>query len=139
MAEIFGAVTGGTGLISLAIQLGDSAVKLKSFYERLRDIRSTFADLAHDLTTISLTLQELERHRQRDGQNDTLLKRCAERCKEKADKIDALVDKLESRVDRFNVAGRAYAALRQPEIPKLLDEIEQAKSSIMIALQMYSL
>ena len=139
MAEVFGAVSGGLGLVSLAAQLGESALKLMSFYERIKDMRSTLSDLAHDLETISLTLQELERHRQRGRHDDTLLKRCAAKCKEKADKIEALVNKMETRIGKFRMAGKAYAALKQPEMTTLLDELEQAKSSILISLQMYSL
>lgn len=139
MAEIFGAVTGGLGLASLALQLADSALQLKGFCERVKDARSKLTDLAHDIETISLTLQELERHRQRGRQDDTLLKRCAEGCKGKADQIEALVDKMEARITRLNVAGKAYTALKKTDVQELLVELEQAKSSIMLALQMYSL
>lgn len=138
MAEIFGAVSGGLGLASLAIQLAESASKLKSFCERVRDARSTLTDLAYDIETVSLTLQELERDRQQEGRDDTLLKRCAVRTKEKADKIEALVRKLEARISKSSIAGKAFAALKRPEIQTLLDELEQAKSSIMLTLQTHS-
>lgn len=139
MAEIVGVVSGAAGLVSVAIQLAECALKLKSFYERARDIRASLTDLTHDIETISLTLRELERHRQCKNHNTALLERCAIRCEEKADKIALLVEKLESRGQKFNMTGRAYAGLKQSEISKMLDELEQAKSSIIIALQMYSL
>lgn len=138
MAEVFGAVSGGLGLVGLALQLADSASKLKSFCERVRDARSTLTDLAYDIETVSLTLQELERDRQQEGRDDTLLKRCAARTKEKADKIEALVRKLEARIGKSGMAGRASAALKRAEVQSLLDDLEQAKTSIMLTLQTHS-
>ena len=139
MAEVFGAVTGGVGLLSLGLQLAESARKLKSFYERAKHMRSTLSDIAHDLETVALTLQELARHRQGERSSGALLERCALRCKEKADEIDTLVNRLGQKIDRFGVAGRAYAAIKQADASALLTELEQAKSSIMLALQPYAL
>lgn len=139
MAEIFGAVTGGFSLLSLALQLGESALKLNSICERVKDARTLLTDLSHDLETISLTMHELERHRLREKHDAALLQRCAVRCKEKADRIAALVTKLQERINRSRVIGKAAVALKRAEIEGLLGELEETKSSIILALHMYSL
>jgi hypothetical protein len=53
--------------------------------------------------------------------------------------MGALVQKLEERLARLRLLGRIMAALRDDEFRRLLTEIEQAKSSIMLAFQMYTL
>jgi hypothetical protein len=48
MAEIFGAVASGAGLLSLSIQLLDSAQRLKGFYNATENAPQTVADLSFD-------------------------------------------------------------------------------------------
>lgn len=139
MAEIIGVVSGGASLVSIALQLGESAVKLKRFYHRVKDAQLNLADVAEDLEVISLSLCNLEKHTQYGGHDTTLLDRCARRFKEKADAIELLVSKLEARVNRFNMIGKVYLVLSQPETLGLLNELERVKSSLMIALQIYSM
>lgn len=45
MAEVFGAVVSGVGLLSLADQLLTSAGRVKTFYERAKDAPSALLDL----------------------------------------------------------------------------------------------
>jgi hypothetical protein len=63
MAEVFGAVASGVGLVSLALQLVDSAQKLKKLYNTTRDAPTTVADLCFELETMSLSLRQLNSHR----------------------------------------------------------------------------
>ncbi len=138
-AEVFGIATAGVGLAAVALQLGDSALKLKSFCERVRDANGDLSDVSYELQTISLTLQELERHRQRDRHDDALLKRCALVCQEKADKIQTTVHKLEHHIEKFRVAGKLYATMKRSEVTDMLNDLERAKSSILLVLNTYKL
>lgn len=137
MAEVFGAVTGGLGLVSLAVQLTEYAVKVNGFAERMKNVQGTLHDFSHDLETIALTLRELDVHQQCERNDALLLTRCAETCRQKANKIKVLVDKIERYIVKFSVFGKAYAAMKQSEITELMDQLEQAKSSIFIALELY--
>ena len=67
MAEVLGVVAGGAGLLSLSIQLLESAKKLKNFNDSVRNAPERLVTLGFELETLSLMLQQLEAHRQRDG------------------------------------------------------------------------
>ena len=138
MAEIFGAVASRAGLVSLSLDLLESAQRLKSLYNRAKNAPVTLLDLTHNLETISLLLQELEKHRQYDTANGELLERCTSQCRQSTDKIRALVDKLERRLQSLSVLGRLSVSLKDSKITQLLSELERAKSSIMLAFQIYS-
>jgi hypothetical protein len=59
MAEVFAAVASGAGLVSLSIQLIDSAQKLKKLFNASKDAPTTVADLCFELETMSLSLRQL--------------------------------------------------------------------------------
>jgi len=139
MAEVIGLVSAGAGLLSLALQLSEASIKLKSFYECARDMQSRLSDLIFDLETAALTLQEVERHRLKYDHDTSLLVRCASRCEIKAKQISGLVERLERHINRLKFAGRAYAASKQPEIRSLMVQLEQAMSAIFRAFQLYHL
>ncbi|GAB7334273.1 hypothetical protein MBLNU13_g06310t2 [Cladosporium sp. NU13] len=137
MAEIFGAVASGAGLMSLSMQLLESSQKLKSFYNASRDAPQTVADLSFELETMSLSLRQLVIHRQADISNDTLLGRCMMTCTLMTTKIEAAVDKMEHYLRKSRGIGRMYSAFKEPEILKLLDGLEHAKSSMLFAYMSY--
>ncbi|KAK5112567.1 hypothetical protein LTR85_011259 [Meristemomyces frigidus] len=134
---ILGVVAGGAGLFSLGIQLAENARKLKSFYDSVKHAPETIRDLAVDLKTMALLLQQLERHRQEDTHDVALLVRCIGRCQRSTDKIRETVEKMERYITRFTRVGKAYAAFKEREIKDLLGDLEQAKSSLQLALNMY--
>lgn len=137
MAEIFGAVASGAGLMSLAVQLLESSQKLKSFYNASRDAPQTIADLSFELETISLSLRQLVIHRQADISNDTLLVRCMTTCTLMTTKIEDAVKKMEHLLRKSRGIGRMYSAFKEPEIFKLLEGLEHAKSSMLFAYMGY--
>ena len=139
MAEIFGAVASGAGLASLAIQLGESALKLKSLYDRFKDAPNSLSTISHDLETLALLLQELEIHRQHDRYGGVILGRCITRCREGVKEVSVLIEKMERRIKSRVTIGRMYAALKDKDMARLLLDLEDAKSSLMLALQQYQL
>jgi hypothetical protein len=137
MAEIFAAVASGAGLVSLSIQLIDSAQKLKKLFNASKDAPTTVVDLCFELETMSLSLRQLNSHRNANITGDELLGRCFTICTRMVMKIDVTVTKIERLIQRCNVGGRLYMAFKEPEIQDLLDELERAKSSISFAYMSY--
>jgi hypothetical protein len=137
MAEIFGAVASGAGLMSLSMQLLESSQKLKSFYNASKDAPQTVADLSFELETMSLSLRQLVIHNQADITSDTLLGRCMMTCTLMTAKIEAAVDKMEHVLRKSRGVGRMYAAFKEPEVSKLLESLEHAKSSMLFAYMSY--
>lgn len=137
MAEIFGAVASGAGLVSLSMQLIESTQKLKSFYNASREAPDTLADLCEELQILSMNLRLLESHRQNNILGDELLEICVSKCARMIAKIQTSVDKMGSLMNRSRLAGRLYTAFKEPEIKQLLEEMERAKGSLLTACLSY--
>ena len=137
MAEVFAAVASGAGLVSLSIQLVDSAQKLKKLFNASKDAPNTVADLCFELETMSLSLRQLNSHRNANITGDELLGRCFTTCTRMVMKIEVTVSKIERLMQRFHVGGRLYMAFKEPEIQGLLDELERAKSAMSFAYMSY--
>jgi hypothetical protein len=141
MAEIFGAVASGAGLVSLSMQLLESAQKLKGFYDSARDAPSTVSRLSSDMKTISLLLRQLEGFRLNQVFGDQVLDSCIKSCEEAVAKIQDSVGKVERLllVPKTRTLGKTYMGFKEPEIRKLLEEMEHAKSSVLLAFSSYCL
>jgi hypothetical protein len=137
MAEIFAAVASGAGLVSLAIQLLESSRKLKGLYNATKDAPQNVKDLCFDLETLSLQLRQLEQHRQHDHLDTELLGRCIAQCQRRTEKVGDLVDDMARYIRRSAMLGKLYAAFKEPEVEKLLDELERAKSSLSLTYISY--
>ena len=59
MAEIFGAVASGAGLVSLAVQLAESSQKLKALLKAYRDAPEVVVKLSYELETMLQILRQL--------------------------------------------------------------------------------
>jgi hypothetical protein len=137
MAEIFGAVASGAGLVSLSMQLLESSQKLKGFYDLCRDAPETVRLLSFDLETMSMALRQFEQYRQNDVFGGDLLGRCILACEQAVAKITTTVDKIHRLLCKARVAGRLYMGFKEPEVRKLLEEMEHAKSSMLLAYTSY--
>ncbi|KAK5119256.1 hypothetical protein LTR85_007870 [Meristemomyces frigidus] len=139
MAELLGVVSAGAGLVSLSGQLLDSAQKLKRFHDDATNAPRALQKLGFDLRTIALLLRELERYRlHNDDGSDGLLMRCMSRLQEEVKDVQVLVQSLGRRLDKSRIAGRLSKAFKEPEIRKCLVGLEHAKSSVLLAHQIYT-
>lgn len=138
MAEILGIVAGGAGLLQLSVQLLETAKQLKSFANAMRDASDRINDLSFELETFSLSIRKLESHRQRDGQDRLVLARCIQSCQRNVAKIDRVVQKVAALVGRSRQFGKAYFAFKEQEVDGLLTALEQSKTSMMWAYQLYA-
>ncbi|KAJ9609961.1 hypothetical protein H2200_006291 [Cladophialophora chaetospira] len=134
---VLGAVASGAGIISLSIQLAESALKLKRIYDAAKDAPRAISDIIDDLDTMAVALQQLEEHRQPSYSSEALLARCIDRCKKCAAVIQRLVDKMEDSMKRHPKSGRLYSAFKQRDVKELLDSLERAKTSLQIAHTIY--
>ncbi|KAJ9644311.1 hypothetical protein H2204_001663 [Knufia peltigerae] len=127
-----------SGLISLGIQLGESAMKLKRIYHAARDAPAIIQMLLLDLETMALALGQLENHRQHDNHGEELLVRCISRCQQCTQEVRLVVEKLERSLEKhFRLPGRLYSAFKERGVKDLLDDLERAKTSMHIAYTMY--
>jgi len=137
MAEIFGAVASGAGLVSLSMQLLESSQKLKGFCDTARDATGAVAHLSFELETMSLALHQFEQFRQQDIFGSELLSRCIKSCERAVSRIMAAVNKIDGLLRRSRFAGRVYMGFKDPEVRGLLEEMEHAKSFLQLAYMEY--
>lgn len=133
MAEIFGAVVSGIGLLQLSAELLDGAIRLRGLYQRTKDAPFLLTDLSFELETISLLLKDLERHRQQDRHDTLLMERTMSRCAEKTGLIQAQIDELEGNIRKCSKLGRASVIFKHKELRSMLEDLERWKSSILVA------
>lgn len=129
---IFGAVSGGAGLVSLAIQLWESAAKLKTLFNAANNAPQTVSALIFSLETLALELKELEQGQQPGP--GSLLARCITACRSRTSEIQQLVSKMERCMAKHEgLRGRVYTALKDRDVKELLDDLERTKSSLVLA------
>ncbi|KAH6646066.1 hypothetical protein BKA67DRAFT_663932 [Truncatella angustata] len=135
---IVGLVAGGAGLLSLAIQLGESAMKLKKACGIVKDAPKTVSKLTFSLETMAIALQQLEEQRQHSMRSGVILARCIMECQSCTAEIQALVDKMVDRLTRHGrIGGKVYVAFKDTQMTELLHEVERTKSSLELAYMMY--
>lgn len=137
---IFGVVTGGAGLVSLGLQLADSAKRLKKMYHTLKDAPKSLQELSFDLETMALSLDLLDQQRQRQGQNctESIFLRCLATCQQRTQEIQQLVDSMTRRMEsRARLRGKLYFAFKDQDVADLFGRLEKAKSSLQMAYAMY--
>ncbi|KAK5463065.1 hypothetical protein LTS15_002778 [Exophiala xenobiotica] len=134
---VFGAVSAGAGLLSLSVQLGESAMKLQRLYKAAKDAPSTIEGLLSELETMRLAMGQLEQHRCHESHSEALITRCIAQCQQHVQRVRLLVDDLESRLAKHKVRGRLYTAFKERDVNELLGGLERAKSSLHFAYMMY--
>ncbi|KIW65398.1 hypothetical protein PV04_07661 [Phialophora macrospora] len=135
---IIGLAAGGAGLVSLGIQLIESTTKLKRIYRAAQDAPTTLSRLTFDLETMAMALHQLDQRRQAGTPTEALLARCIIACRQSTGEVKELVDKLETCMARHTkFGGKLYTAFKQHDVRGLLDNLENAKSSLHFAYTMY--
>lgn len=121
MAEVFGAVASGAGLVSLAIQLAETAVKLKRLTDTARNAPQVLADHADDVETFSMILRQIEKDRVQHADLDaSVVLRCVRKCQQGVARIVETTAKLETQIQRLRFMGRVVVALKQDGLQQLL-------------------
>lgn len=138
MAEL-GVIASGAGLASLAIQLGDSAMKLKRFCEKVRSAPQDLRDSIFEIETLCLVLRQIERDPPHTKSNldPAVMMRCLEMCSEATARIEKIATALQNSIERHKISGAVKTALKEREMQDFFSKLERAKSTLLLAHQMY--
>lgn len=137
---IFGVVTGGAGLVSLGMQLTDSAMRLRRLYQTVKNAPKAVCELSEKLETMVTMLHLLNQHQCLQTQNPTQLvvTRCIAECERCSQDAQKLIEKIQSRIEEQRLRGRIYFAFKDQDIRELSDRLEKAKSSLTMAYTVQS-
>lgn len=138
MAELLGVIAGAAGLASLALQLGETSLKLKRLSHGYKQAPKILEDVTFEIETLGLLVLQVERQRAAHDTPDETTARCLTMCQKQLLRIRALVVKLEVVLQRSNKFGRLRVSLEEQDLRQLCDELEKTKSSLMLSCQLLS-
>jgi hypothetical protein len=137
MAEL-GIVASGMGIASLALQVGDCIVRLKGFWDAVKDAPEEIKHLIEEIETLSIVLSDFETSEQLElnlGREST--SRCLQLCKKAIGVLDSVVKELGAEIKRRKRVGSVKAVLKKDVIDKMRERLMTAQSMLMLSNNMY--
>jgi hypothetical protein len=128
--DVLGMVVGGASVLSLSVQLADSAATLKRLYHDTRNAPEALNHLAHEIETVSLDLTLIERNGQSEACGTDLLSQCLERCQRHAADIQQLTDQLSLRLGRVFLFGEVDTVVQEQVLDMLLDDLDHTQNTL---------
>jgi hypothetical protein len=118
MAEL-GAAASIIGIVSLAVQVSDSILKLKSFCELVKESPEEIKYLIEEIEVLNLVLSGVNRGENASENNDLpdipdpALNRCLELCQKGAKILQSLVLELDAGIGKRKRVGGLKAVLKR--------------------------
>jgi hypothetical protein len=137
MAEL-GIAASGIGIASLALEVGDCIVRLKGFWDAVKDAPGEIKHLIEEIETLSIVLSDFETSQQPElnlGHEPT--SRCLQFCKKAVGILDSVVKDVEANIRRRKRVGSVKAVLKRDVIEKLRERLMTAQSMLMLSNNMY--
>lgn len=139
------AIASGIGVASLAIQIGDSIIKLKDFWGVVKDAPEEIVYLIEELELLKLALSNIEATLG-SGEEDSVAPpidsstafRCLDFCKRGADALEKAVTDLGVELEKGRRRGGFKTALRKGATDRLRERLRSAQSLMMLSQQTYS-
>ena len=125
-------------VVSLAVQLAESAKKLHEFWGSIKDAPDTIRGIVSDLELLSDVLTRIALEAQSSRPDETMIA-ALKGCGVKLQIITAQVDKLEPGFASKNLSIRKWSAfktaLKSEKLEKMQLAVEGAKTTLMLAQQ----
>ena len=147
MAELVGVISSGIGIATLAAQITDSVIKLKSYWDQLKDASEDLQLLIEEIEDLNLLLSEIEKDQQRNPLSSRLLgstaaSKCFEHCKRGADRLKELTTELGLEIKAGGRWKKRWASakvvLKKDRLEKYRSRLERASRSLSLAHQIYT-
>lgn len=147
MAEALGVVASGVAVAQLASQVASSIVKLKTFWEQVKDVPTEIRYLLFEIDSWNLILsriqQDLERPSNSPLASDTFyLAQSLDLCRQGSDALKVLVIELAAKVERKSglkqTLGSAKVALKSEDLKRLKRRMKSAVRLLSLSLQCYT-
>ncbi|CZT51960.1 uncharacterized protein RSE6_13187 [Rhynchosporium secalis] len=128
MAEILGTIASGFAVISLAIQIAGTIQKLKNFHSLMQSAPTDILFAIEELETLSMVLEDVDRSMQEQSWR---------MCQVATDGMVELVNKLEEHIGKGKMRAKFKFAKRKGQIDEFRTRIECAKTTMLLANQVY--
>ena len=147
MAEVVGIAAGSVGFATLAAQVAKRVVKLKSYWEEMKDVPEDIEDLLEQLHIFSEILDDIKNDQKQNPISPLLLDststlRCLTLCKQAVERLQGLVDELFSDIQKRNKMKRTWASakviLGKDKLERYKKKLERAVSLLSLSQQSYT-
>jgi hypothetical protein len=139
MAEALGLVASGISVAQLAGNITTSVIKLKDYWEQVRDAPAEIGYLVREIDSFGLILSHIQNDQKRQPLFDNAcVQQSLRLCTEGADELSALVNELSNTIGggrsgwRRKV-GAAKVVLKKEEIKKLKRRMKHAMQLLSLA------
>jgi hypothetical protein len=141
MAEMLCIVASGMGIASLAIQIGNSIMKLKDLWNAVKEAPEEVKYLIEEIGTLSLVLSEMGASWNEDdgGQiGSAASKKCVDLCRKGADILGTVVREAEQEIAKRRRIGSVKMVLKKGLLDTLRDRLKTVQFMLMLSNQTYS-
>jgi len=140
MAEL-GVAASAISVASIAIQVGDSIIKLKDFWNHVKEAPEEIKWLMEEIQNLGLVLSGVESSK---AHNDPLhlepafANRCLELCRKGASILEAVVKEADEEIRKRRKVGGVKAVLKKGTIERLKERLRSSQLMLMLSNQAYS-
>ncbi|KAN0091826.1 hypothetical protein V8E51_017673 [Hyaloscypha variabilis] len=139
MADI-GLSGSSLGIASLAFQVGDSIMRLKSFWDSVKDAPEDIKHLIEEIETLSSVLSDFETTATDQPEpeiGNEARSKCIQFCRNAVGILDDVVKNIEVEVKKRRRVGSVKAVLKKAEIAKLRERLMTAQSILILSNNSY--
>jgi hypothetical protein len=128
----------GTSISSLAFQVGDCIMRLKGFWDAVKDAPDDIKHLIEEIETLSLVLSDFETSEKPElNLGHEAMSRCFQNCKKAVGILERVVKEVEGEIKRRRRLGSVKAVLKKGEIEKFRERLIATQSMLMLSNNLY--
>jgi len=140
MAEL-GVAVSVISIASIAIQIGDSLIKLKSFWDHVKEAPSEIRWLIEEIETLNIALSEIEPSKAQNGLpplEPAFSTRCLELCRKGASILEVVVKEADEEIQKGKKVGSIKVMLKKGKMEVLKERLRNAQLMLILSNQTYS-
>ena len=146
MAEVIGVVASGISIAGLVVQIAQSVMKLKSYWNDFKEAPEEIRSMVEEIESVYLLLCDIEEDQRRNPISKIVLdttstSRCLDHCRRGADSLKRIVDELNVEIDAPNLLRRKWASvmvvMKRDKMAKYKSRVEKAIQVLTLSHQCY--
>jgi hypothetical protein len=141
MAEVFGLVSSGLSVFSLAIQIASSIKTLKNFLDIAKEIPAEVRLAIDELEVLSLVLQDIEQSVGDQSTSSPRIRPAVEKaiglCKASNKALLVVAEEINEMIAKGKRWATVKGALKRDKMARLHNQLERSKSLLILANQCF--
>lgn len=145
MAEVLGIIASGMAVGQLAVSITSSIIKLKEYWDQVKDAPGEILQLLLEIDSLNLILSHIEQDRNRAGiltSQNVCLGQSLNLCKQGTEELSVLVSELAEKIDGKKgwrrKAGASRVVLKRGEIKRVKRRMKTAIRLLSLSYQCHT-